>query len=672
MKIFNCLNCNTEVTVDETTGRGRQKTKFCSKQCSKHYHNDLDKPKEKLFGKFYIERQILKTHKSIDDIVAELGIQPYQVNDRYVTDKKHIRFNQQQVDIIVQKFKDNKEISNNVLKINIQNISKNFDISWGLANKIASQNNFDIEKYTTFESCISDFKILIDEYNSSVSKTEGYWDFEEVLSFLNIKTDFLSTNKARIKNLLDKYGNPNGEITKRVGNTFKRLWPIEEIKIWEQNIQKIKQEKIKQKEEKIKEIQEKEELIKKELDGFITQKEALEILDKSPSPFISDRLKPFAKKVGERLFYNKLDIEQFKIVLDNEKEEKRKQSIANKNAKIIRRSTNWTDDLNYDNTKWQQIQKFGIPSGLKSQKDIDKWNNNYKLIEDRIQRNIIKTFICSNCNNELPYYNFNMDIKGGNYFGRYSQCRECTRKKRHKEPSAVQKKDKNDKQFLTQFSSAVRQDLSKKNNKYIDISAKETWHNLKKYCGYTKDDLIKHIESQFQPWMNWSNNKRPTTPDERTWQLDHVLPRSKFTYLSMNEPDFIQCWSLSNLKPIESVMNMIKSDVDLMRRCASSFRAGLNELDEDGFIWKHLPYTPAIARAELEKKYGDKIDWEKFKNSNLQIDHIVPQAYLSFSSFEDENFKKCWDLDNLQILIQNENASKGSIYEGKIWFHYKE
>ena len=74
----------------------------------------------------------------------------------------------------------------------------------------------------------------------------------------------------------------------------------------------------------------------------------------------------------------------------------------------------------------------------------------------------------------------------------------------------------------------------------------------------------------------------------------------------------------------------------------------------------------------MKEKYGDKIDWEKFKNSNLEIDHIIPQAYLSFSSFEDENFKKCWDLNNLQILIENENSSKGSVYEGKIWFYSKE
>ena len=194
---------------------------------------------------------------------------------------------------------------------------------------------------------------------------------------------------------------------------------------------------------------------------------------------------------------------------------------------------------------------------------------------------------------------------------------------------------------------------------------------MQKHLGYSKNDLIKHIESQFSDWMNWANNKTPKTPGEKGWHMDHIQPRSAFNYSSMSDPAFVNCWSLNNLKPIEAIMNLVKSDKDFMKRCASSFRRGLVELNGNYFIWKKLPYTPAEARAELEKKYNGNINWDDIGN-NLHVDHLIPQAALSFSSFEDENFLKCWDINNLQIAINKVNCSKGSTFEGKIWFYHKE
>ena len=38
-----------------------------------------------------------------------------------------------------------------------------------------------------------------------------------------------------------------------------------------------------------------------------------------------------------------------------------------------------------------------------------------------------------------------------------------------------------------------------------------------------------------------------------------------------------------------------------------------------------------------------------------QIDHIIPQSKLPFMSMEDENFKKCWALENLRPLSSKQN-----------------
>ena len=59
--------------------------------------------------------------------------------------------------------------------------------------------------------------------------------------------------------------------------------------------------------------------------------------------------------------------------------------------------------------------------------------------------------------------------------------------------------------------------------------------------GYTMDDLIAHLETQFTDDMSWENFGE--------WEVEHVVPREKFEYSSADDPSFRECWALSNLRP---------------------------------------------------------------------------------------------------------------------------
>lgn len=79
------------------------------------------------------------------------------------------------------------------------------------------------------------------------------------------------------------------------------------------------------------------------------------------------------------------------------------------------------------------------------------------------------------------------------------------------------------------------------------------WESL---VEYTIDDLIKHLESKFEDWMNWGNygNK------EGKWTIDHIKPKSLFSYESPDDEEFKRCWALNNLQPLEFIENIKKSD----------------------------------------------------------------------------------------------------------------
>lgn len=90
----------------------------------------------------------------------------------------------------------------------------------------------------------------------------------------------------------------------------------------------------------------------------------------------------------------------------------------------------------------------------------------------------------------------------------------------------------------------------------LDKNGKSSWS----FLPYTIDDLIKHLESMFEPWMNWQNygNKRGY------WNIDHILPQSSFHFKNedgtINEEEIRKCWALENLQPMEFITNCRKNN----------------------------------------------------------------------------------------------------------------
>lgn len=70
-----------------------------------------------------------------------------------------------------------------------------------------------------------------------------------------------------------------------------------------------------------------------------------------------------------------------------------------------------------------------------------------------------------------------------------------------------------------------------------------------KILGYTRFDLINHIERQFQPGMSWGNHG--------DWHIDHITPISAMLSMGITCPQKINC--LSNLMPVWKEDNLKKN-----------------------------------------------------------------------------------------------------------------
>lgn len=59
--------------------------------------------------------------------------------------------------------------------------------------------------------------------------------------------------------------------------------------------------------------------------------------------------------------------------------------------------------------------------------------------------------------------------------------------------------------------------------------------------------------------MNWDNHGK-YLPDKDTWQIDHIIADSNFTYSTVKDKEFLDSWALSNLRPLKAIENIKKSN----------------------------------------------------------------------------------------------------------------
>ena len=83
-------------------------------------------------------------------------------------------------------------------------------------------------------------------------------------------------------------------------------------------------------------------------------------------------------------------------------------------------------------------------------------------------------------------------------------------------------------------------------------------YSWEKLLGYTRKQLFEHLDS--------------TMPDGYTWDdladlhIDHIIPRSSFTFNDYSDADVKKCWAMDNLQFLPAVENMQKGCKEAVRQ----------------------------------------------------------------------------------------------------------
>ena len=82
------------------------------------------------------------------------------------------------------------------------------------------------------------------------------------------------------------------------------------------------------------------------------------------------------------------------------------------------------------------------------------------------------------------------------------------------------------------------------------LKMKREGRRWKKLLAYSVEELIEHLENQFDDKMTWDNYGK--------WHIDHIIPLSHFRYITEKNSEFKKCWALENLQPLWASENRKK------------------------------------------------------------------------------------------------------------------
>jgi len=98
-----------------------------------------------------------------------------------------------------------------------------------------------------------------------------------------------------------------------------------------------------------------------------------------------------------------------------------------------------------------------------------------------------------------------------------------------------------------------RLDQNMRNLISYSLKGKKAGRKWETLVSFTLEELMEHLENQFDDKINWDNYGN-------YWEVDHIKPRSLFKYTLPQDPEFKECWTLENLQPLEKTANLKKSN----------------------------------------------------------------------------------------------------------------
>lgn len=126
-------------------------------------------------------------------------------------------------------------------------------------------------------------------------------------------------------------------------------------------------------------------------------------------------------------------------------------------------------------------------------------------------------------------------------------------------------------------------------------------------------------------------------------------------------------WRENNIIQLRKTRNYYektRKSNDPIYKLIGNFRTAIytvlkeNNLTKCGHYFEILGYSQQDLVNHLDKQLKDGMTWKNY--GEWHVDHKLPITSFNFKDIYDEEFKKCWSLDNLQPMWGEENIYKSN------------
>lgn len=248
--------------------------------------------------------------------------------------------------------------------------------------------------------------------------------------------------------------------------------------------------------------------------------------------------------------------------------------------------------------------------------------------------------ICTKCGKELSVIDFS---KGSGKFGLSSWCKQCCSE--YKKQYYVRNKEK----ILEQ----IKEYQKTHKGKEVKRAAQ------KKYCESEKGKIY---QKEYQEEYYESERGRAVLTKYRQSEKGiEVLKKANKKYQQTEK--FKETQKKYNQtekgKGARKRANKKRYEQNKLSYCVSIMIGKSLKGNKASKHWETLvPYTLEDLKQYLENLFQPGMVWENHTLDGWHIDHKIPISSFNITSYDCEDFKKCWALENLQPLWAEENLRK--------------
>ena len=256
---------------------------------------------------------------------------------------------------------------------------------------------------------------------------------------------------------------------------------------------------------------------------------------------------------------------------------------------------------------------------------------------------MIESKICKKC---LICKDINQFRLKGKYY--LNTCKDCEKQygKEYYEDNKEKIKEQKKEYYINNKEQTKEQNKEyKENNKErLKTQNKEYYKNNKEQIKEYKKEYYENNKEKLKEQKKgyYENNKEKVKEKQKEYKKER----------RQNDPFFVLRQNFSTL------FNKNLKNMSLSKNGNSCFDI--------------LDYNFDKLKTNLESKFEPWMNWSNYgkydpktwkdddpSTHTWNLDHIDPQANLPYKSFEDENFKKCWGLDNLRPYSAKQNFLDG-------------